>query len=178
MSTAPAAGRGGAANPLAQLKSKKGLRKAPESSVVKDMGADVAAVDEAPEPPVLAAAPPVLESVATQPEAPVVLAPAVTAPDEPAVTVEAPSAPDVPARPASKTATVEKKKMGVWIPAEVVERVRNAYGPTSRLEGHRSLSDLAARALEAEVTRLEEKYNDGQPFPPDEIGIPRGRPLR
>jgi hypothetical protein len=177
MSAAPAAGRGGTGNPLARLKSKKSLRKAPESSVVGDMGADVATVDEALEPPVIAAVPPVLDSVAAQSETSVVLAPAVTAPAELAVAVEAPSALDVPARLASGTATVEKK-MGVWIPAEVVERVRNPYGPTSRLEGHRSLSDLAERALDAEVTRLEEKYNDGQPFPPDEIGIPRGRPLR
>ncbi|MBG6218197.1 hypothetical protein IWX75_002676 [Arthrobacter sp. CAN_A6] len=31
--------------------------------------------------------------------------------------------------------------------------------------------------MEVEAARLEEKYNDGEPFPADDIGIPRGRPL-
>lgn len=180
MSTAPAEGRGGGGNPLAQLKSKKSLRKAPGSSVVKDMGAEVAAAEEQPVAPVVVAAPAskATESAAQEFEVPAVRAPAVTIAVESAVMAEAPAATAAPAKRVSETVAVEKTKMGVWIPAEIVNRIRNAYGPTSRLEGHRSLSDLAARALETEVTRLEKKYNDGEPFPPDEIGIPRGRPLR
>lgn len=183
MSTAPAEGRGGAGNPLAQLKSKKGLRKAPETSVVKDMGADVSAAEDLPEAPAASAVAPVLEEVPPLPAEPAeaVLAPAVVAAPQPMPVAQEPEVPvevAAPAQRASEAATVEKKKMGFWVSEDIVDRIRNAYGPTSRLEGHRSLSDLAARALETEAARLEEKYNDGQPFPPDEIGIPRGRPLR
>lgn len=180
MSTAPAEGRGGAGNPLAQLKSKKGLRKAPETSVVKDMGADVSAAEDAPEASAASSFVPVLEEVPSLPAEPV-LAPTVVAAVQPVPVVQEPEMPvevPAPAQRASEAATVEKKKMGFWVSQDIVDRIRNAYGPTSRLEGHRSLSDLAARALETEAARLEEKYNDGEPFPPDEIGIPRGRPLR
>ncbi|WP_187393384.1 ParB family protein [Arthrobacter echini] len=57
-------------------------------------------------------------------------------------------------------------------------RIRGAFQATAHLESHRSFSDFHASVMEAELERLEAKYNNGQPY---EKAAPRsgrlGRPL-
>src|SRR5699024_11571778 len=48
---------------------------------------------------------------------------------------------------------------------EDTARLRGAVLHTMIAEGHRSLSQFVIRAVMKEVQRLEEKYNDGKPFP-------------
>ncbi|MFJ8896823.1 hypothetical protein ACIRCZ_19730 [Leifsonia sp. NPDC102414] len=56
-------------------------------------------------------------------------------------------------------------------------RLRSAYTLTHVQERHRTFSDFIAATLDAEVERLEQKYNDGRPFDNAEDGVIRGRPL-
>lgn len=69
-----------------------------------------------------------------------------------------------------KTAFVQSPEDG--------ERMRASYLATRHLTGHRTLSDFIAYAVNEEVRRLEEQYNNGQQFAPDPAGIPRGRPVK
>jgi hypothetical protein len=74
--------------------------------------------------------------------------------------------------------TTGKTKVGYYQDPDDVARARAAYEWTRLQENHRSFSDLIAAALMREVARLEEKYNNGQPWPPVEPGhIPTGKPL-
>lgn len=58
-------------------------------------------------------------------------------------------------------------------------RLRGAVLHTMVAEGHRSLSQFIIRAVMKEVQRLEEKYNDGKPFPAVAANeMPQGRPQR
>lgn len=96
---------------------------------------------------------------------------------EPTSVVE-PSAAAVPlpAVPASGSGTAEVK-MTVTVGEERRARLRTAYTLTHLQEGHRTFSDFISRALDAEVRRLEEKYNGGAEFKTAEQGVTRGRPL-
>ncbi|GAA2026976.1 hypothetical protein GCM10009720_03330 [Yaniella flava] len=56
-------------------------------------------------------------------------------------------------------------------------RLRGAVLHTMIPEGHRSLSQFVIRAVMKEVQRVEEKYNDGDPFPAVAAHeMPQGRP--
>lgn len=56
-------------------------------------------------------------------------------------------------------------------------RLRGAVLHTMIPEGHRSLSQFVIRAVMKEVQRVEEKYNDGEPFPAVAAHeMPQGRP--
>lgn len=132
MSTAPAEGRGGVSNPLSQLR-RKGLKIAPDTSVIKDMGAETAEVQEeaTPHTPVLGRhLPPDLEAaVLVEPEAPIptVAAPAVLTPTpEPAKPADAKEAVGSTRQRASESATPGKQKISYLLPVDVVERLRNA----------------------------------------------------
>lgn len=68
-------------------------------------------------------------------------------------------------------------QLNVSIPNDVRHRIRAAYRATSVVEGRRSFSDLVTAVLAAEAERLEERYNNGQPFSGGEQALPAGRPL-
>ncbi|GAA4115438.1 ParB family protein [Enteractinococcus coprophilus] len=70
-------------------------------------------------------------------------------------------------------------KVSFYQEPEDTARLRGAVLHTMVAEGHRSLSQFIIRAVMKEVQRVEDKYNDGKPFPavaPNEM--PQGRPQR
>lgn len=57
-------------------------------------------------------------------------------------------------------------------------RLRAAYRHSLAHTTDRSLSDFISRVVMAEVQRLEDEYNGGQPFPSVGAGeLPQGRPV-
>lgn len=170
--------RGGGAPNLAALK----LKKAAAKSVVTDIASSPA--EPAPAPVEAAAAPAAAVEVPAPAVAPtpapeplqpvhaaVEPAPAPTpAPAETPAGVPAP-APEAPADPDDKLI-----KTSIRHKASKAKRLRATYIATMRIHRRRSLSDWLSDVLDAECTRLEELYNDGQPFD-DDPEIPKGRPL-
>ena len=70
-------------------------------------------------------------------------------------------------------------KVSFYQEPEDTARLRGAVLHTMIAEGHRSLSQFVIRAVMKEVQRLEEKYNDGEPFPAVAANeMPQGRPQR
>ena len=68
-------------------------------------------------------------------------------------------------------------KVSFYQEPEDTARLRGAVLHTMVAEGHRSLSQFVIRAVMKEVQRLEEKYNDGKPFPAVAANeMPQGRP--
>ena len=68
-------------------------------------------------------------------------------------------------------------KVSFYQQPEDTARLRGAVLHTMVAEGHRSLSQFVIRAVMKEVQRLEEKYNDGKPFPAVAANeMPQGRP--
>lgn len=68
-------------------------------------------------------------------------------------------------------------KVSFYQDPEDTARLRGAVLHTMIAEGHRSLSQFVIRAVMKEVQRLEEKYNDGAPFPAVAANeMPQGRP--
>jgi|SRR5690625_2259627 len=68
-------------------------------------------------------------------------------------------------------------KVSFYQQPEDTARLRGAVLHTMIAEGHRSLSQFVIRAVMKEVQRLEEKYNDGKPFPAVAANeMPQGRP--
>lgn len=71
-----------------------------------------------------------------------------------------------------------KVKVGYYQAPDDMARARAAFDWTRPREGHRSLSDFIAHAVLREVERLEQLYNDGEPWPPLDPGqLPSGRPV-
>jgi hypothetical protein len=70
-----------------------------------------------------------------------------------------------------------KVKMTIYVSEELAERTRSAVvslaGPPLML----TLAELAENALSAEVTRLEQEYNQGRPFPKFTGRRKPGRPV-
>lgn len=83
--------------------------------------------------------------------------------------------------PAPAVVTKAKKyppKVSFYQDPEDTARVRGAILHTMTTEGSRNLSQFISRAVMAEVSRLEAKYNNGEPFGP--VGaheLPQGRPM-
>lgn len=71
----------------------------------------------------------------------------------------------------------KRRKVSLYLSAELVERMRNAAVHLAGPPEYLTLTDLGERAIDSEVTRLERKHNGGQPFPqrPDELR--GGRPI-
>lgn len=70
-------------------------------------------------------------------------------------------------------------KVSFYQEPEDTARLRGAVLHTMIAEGHRSLSQFVIRAVMKEVQRLEEKYNEGKPFPAVAANeMPQGRPQR
>jgi len=89
---------------------------------------------------------------------------------------EAVSKKTTPEAPAPKKGT--RPKVAFYQDPEDTERLRGAVLQTMVLEGHTSMSEFISRAVMTEVTRLEKKYNNGQPFPAIGAGgLPQGRPI-
>jgi Centromere-binding protein ParB C-terminal len=61
----------------------------------------------------------------------------------------------------------DRVQRSFYLSRDLVDRARAAVSATMRRPGEAyNVSQLAGRALEQEVRRLELSYNDGQPFPP------------
>ncbi len=61
----------------------------------------------------------------------------------------------------------DRVQRSFYLSRELVDRARAAVHATASEQGEaHNLSELAGRVLQAEVHRLEERYNAGQPFPP------------
>lgn len=69
-------------------------------------------------------------------------------------------------------------KVSFYQSREDTSRMRGAVLATRDDEGHRSMSEFLNAAVMAEVERLEEKYNNGEQFPPVEANRSHaGKPL-
>lgn len=69
-------------------------------------------------------------------------------------------------------------KVSFYQDREDTDRVRGALLHTMASEGPRTLSQFINDAVLKEVTRLEKKYNAGEPFPKLGAGkLPQGRPM-
>lgn len=69
-------------------------------------------------------------------------------------------------------------KVSFYQDREDTARMRGAVLATRDDEGHRSMSEFINAAVLAEVERLEEKYNNGEQFPPVEANRSHaGKPL-
>lgn len=92
-----------------------------------------------------------------------------------------PPAPVDPAPAPAETAGERRKyrhKVSFYQDEEDTARVRAAILHTNHLEGPRSLSQFIHDAVMAEVRRLEERYNDGEPWPGVAAReLPQGRPM-
>ena len=61
----------------------------------------------------------------------------------------------------------DRVQRSFYLSRELVDRARAAVWATMAEPGEAyNVSELAGRGLEAEVRRLEERYNGGEPFPP------------
>jgi Centromere-binding protein ParB C-terminal len=70
-------------------------------------------------------------------------------------------------RPRRNRTSPDRVQRSFYLPRELVDRARAAVRATQGEDGEAyNVSELAGRGLEAEVRRLEERYNDGKPFPP------------
>jgi len=106
--------------------------------------------------------------------APAAAPPAPTPSVEPAT----PQAPRVETSAPSGERPKYRHKVSFYQDEEDTARVRAAIVNTNHLEGPRTLSKFINQAVMAEVRRLEELYNDGQPWP--SVGareLPQGRPM-
>lgn len=87
-----------------------------------------------------------------------------------------------PAAVARSADTVAKAKprpkVSFYQDPAATERARGAMFHTAVHEGAMSWSEFLDRAVMREVKRLEQKYNDGKPFPSMAAGVlPQGRPM-
>jgi hypothetical protein len=79
-----------------------------------------------------------------------------------------------PPRPRRNRTSPDRVQRSFYLSRDLVDRARAAVTATMGEEGEAyNVSQLAGRGLEAEVRRLEERYNDGRPFPPVE-SVPSG----
>lgn len=80
--------------------------------------------------------------------------------------------------PRNEPAKKWRHKVSVYQDPDFTDRMRGAITYTIPQEGPRTLSDFINAAIEAEVERLEAKYNNGAAFPPvGAKGIAQGRPM-
>lgn len=91
-----------------------------------------------------------------------------------------PAAPPQPTQPQTAAPAREqpaekpKKRGGTYtfhVDPDLLDRARGAYRYTQGPENYRSFSDFIVRAVQAEVERVEKKYNNGNPFESLEAGV-------
>ena len=105
-------------------------------------------------------------------------APEATAPAAAPEPASPPATSSSPATPAGQRRRKYRHKVSFYQDEDDTARVRAAIHHTNHLEGPRSLSEFITRAVMTEVNRLEDKYNDGQPWPGvGARGLPQGRPM-
>ncbi|AWN32596.1 hypothetical protein [Streptomyces sp. NEAU-S7GS2] len=67
------------------------------------------------------------------------------------------------------------KNFSFSLPPSLVARTRSAQWHTnSRPDGHQTVSAMVRKLIDAEVERLEKKYNRGRSWPPVEGRLPSG----
>ncbi|MBG6191723.1 hypothetical protein IWX64_002690 [Arthrobacter sp. CAN_A212] len=160
------------------------LGKAAQRGVVEDMTAEQ---QVSPEPAAKPALAPVVDptpagQLAQQPEpvaqaAPAVVTPAPQAPVAVAEPSVATPAAEVVAPPVTKSPEDKPVKDSFYHSKESHRRLRSTYLETRHLTKYKSLSDFISSLIDQECTRLEELYNDGEPFSTDPNEMPRGRPV-
>lgn len=97
-------------------------------------------------------------------------------PAEPVRAKEQPTPESQP--PNSEPAKKWRHKVSIYQDRDFTDRMRGAITYTIPQEGPRTLSTFINQAIEAELERLEAKYNDGKPFSPiGPKGLPQGRPM-
>lgn len=85
-----------------------------------------------------------------------------------------PQAPPTPPAAASD----ETKSVTVKLSSSVIGKAKSAVLQTSgKPGGHRSFAGLVQAAVEREVQRLAEEFNDGQPYESHQGEFRRGRPF-
>jgi hypothetical protein len=85
--------------------------------------------------------------------------------------------PQVPATP-PVPAPDETKSVTVKLSSSVIGKAKSAVLQTSgKPGGHRSFAGLVQAAVEREVQRLAEEFNDGQPYESHQGEFRRGRPF-
>ena len=70
-----------------------------------------------------------------------------------------------------------KVRATLYLPADVLDRARNAASHLAGYPARLTLTKLAENALRAELERLEQLYNSGQPFPRRQEDLRGGRPI-
>ncbi len=79
-----------------------------------------------------------------------------------------------PQRQRRNRTSPDRVQRSFYLSRELVDRARAAVSATmAEPDEAYNVSQLASRGLEAEVRRLEERYNCGKPFPPVE-SVPSG----
>lgn len=112
---------------------------------------------------------PQVEAVRTAPDAPTEAAPSTAAPQPIARSEERQPAPNPQtSRPAMIDRTFK-------IEEDLVRRSETAV--LRRAGDYTSMRAFVNGAIAAELARLEETHNGGQPFPPNNSGFQRGRPF-
>lgn len=166
--------RGRAAPNLAALKLKK-ASKGPVVAEIASTPAEPASTSlAAAETPAPAVAPSPAPEPAQEPAQPIHAVPEPAVEPQPAAEPAAPV--PAPAQEAPADPDDKMTKTSIRHKASKARRLRATYIATMRIHRRRSLSDWLSDVLDAECARLEELYNDGQPFD-DDPELPKGRPL-
>nr|WP_225668940.1 hypothetical protein [Arthrobacter sp. 260] len=159
-----------------QAASEPAAEPAPASAVVpttaEQLAQQAAAVEETAPAVVtpVPQSPAAVQSSATEPAA---ATPAVVA--EAAAAAAPPT--EVVAPPATKSPEDKPVKDSFYHSKESHRRLRSTYLETRHLTKYKSLSDFISSLIDQECTRLEELYNNGEPFSTDPNEMPRGRPV-
>lgn len=103
----------------------------------------------------------------------------------PAAPVSAPprapeSAPEPAAAPTSPTAVEQgtRARLTGYTTSDFASLAKSTYKATAHLEDEASFSDFLHAAVDREIKRRQELYNDGRPFAASTSRLPAGRPLR
>ncbi len=88
------------------------------------------------------------------------------------------SSPTPPQTTARGAVAAKRQRITLWVSPEVCESFRDAiYACPKQV----TAADVAEEALQWATRELQNRYNDGQPFPPrpeEAQQLPRGRPMR
>ncbi len=79
--------------------------------------------------------------------------------------------------PVSEEAESKAKKVGFYLDDETADRMRAAVVAAMHFEGHQGMSAYLKSLIVKDAERLEQLYNNGEPFPPVQKGHLRGRPI-
>jgi hypothetical protein len=149
----------------------RGLKKAPNTSVVSELGGRTLEPDPAE----------AVEPVTAKSEQPEPLAQPVRREPDPEPVRQSAAAPAAPIEPApqqGKPVKPKREKISYYQDSDDAYRIRAAHVNTIARTGYKSLSDFIASAAMKECARLEAAYNDGEVFTTGGDLVKRGRPQR